>query len=114
MKRIFLGLLICCGSAPTAFAECARGANSIGGSIGPGQVDASRSYTIEGRALLTVAGATDVNGKPVDLQVSFPGYCQPRVGPTVACTVVAYGQVNARIENLSGRQAVYNWVCSGI
>jgi len=115
MKHVFFGLVILCATAPAAaFAECAHGNNSLGGSIGPGQVDSSRSYTIEGRALLTVAGAKDANGNPVDLQVSFPGHCQPRVGPTIACTVTAFGSVNVIIENLSGRQALYNWVCAGM
>ena len=98
--------------AVPAFAGCAKGDNSIRGSIGPRQTDDSRSYTIDGTAILTVSGATAETGEAVDLRVSFPGYCRQRSGPTVSCTVAADEVVNAIITNPTRYQVTYNWVCT--
>ena len=113
LRIVMVSLLFPLGAVP-AFAVCARGDNSLPGSIGPGQTDDTRSYTIDGRAILTVAGAVDVAGAPVNLRVSFPGYCQERSGPTVSCTVNGYGVVNVVIHNPTSRQATYTWVCTSL
>jgi hypothetical protein len=113
LRVAFVALLLPLGVVP-ASAFCARGDNSIPGSIGPGQTDGTRSYTINGRAILTVAGAVDVSGNPVSLIVTFPGFCQSRSGPTVSCTVSTYGVVNVVITNPTGRQATYTWVCTSL
>ena len=105
-------ILACVLYPVSAVAGCVHGNNSISGSIGPGQTDNSRSYTVDGTAILTVSGATDSNGDPVDLRVSFPGHCQQRSGPTVSCTVSDDDVVNAVIKNPGSRQVTYDWVCS--
>ena len=110
--RLLLALMMAPALAVPAFAGCARGDNSIPGSIGPGQTDDSRSYTVDGTAILTVSGASDETGSPVDLDVSFPGYCRQRSDPTISCTVSANEVVNAVISNPTRRQVTYNWVCS--
>ena len=114
IMRILLALLLVPAGAAPVFADCAFGDNSLPGSIGPGQRDRSRSYTIEGRAVLTVAGAVDAAGEPVDLVVGFPDHCRPREGPTVSCTVEDYGVVNVVIINRGWRQATYKWVCTSL
>lgn len=97
----------------SALAACAFGNKTLPGSIGPGQTDASRNFTVNGSAILTVSGARTASGAPVQLLVSFPGYCAERVGPTIACTVNANGVVGVVISNPTGQQATYNWVCTG-
>jgi hypothetical protein len=59
-----------------------------------------------------VSGATATSGEAVDLSVAFPGHCRQRSGPTVSCTVTAYGVVNAVITNPSRNQVTYSWVCT--
>jgi hypothetical protein len=99
--------------AAPSFAGCARGDNSLPGSIGPGQSDDSRSYTIDGTAILTVSGASTASGDAVDLRVTFPGFCRQRSGPTISCTVTAGDEVvNAVIFNPSNYQVTYRWVCT--
>jgi len=112
MLRVLLASMVVSAFAVPALAGCAFGNNSIPGSIGPGQTDDSRSYTINGTAILTVSGANDETGSPVDLRVSFPGHCKQRSGPTVSCTVTAFEVVNAEITNPTRRQVTYNWVCA--
>jgi hypothetical protein len=105
-------LLIALGVAP-AFARCSFGSQSLPGNIPPG-VEDYRSFTVQGGALLTVAGATDRWGNPVSLLVSFPGHCLERSAPTVSCTVHAFGQVEAIIYNPSGAYVQYTWVCTSL
>jgi hypothetical protein len=73
----------------------------------PNATDASRSFTINGTALLAVADAK------VPLAVSFSGAdgCQERTAPTVACTVRGSGEVKATIKNPTGERVTYLWVC---
>lgn len=113
LRRLLLALLLLPASAAPAFAGCSYGDQSLPGHLAPGEQD-TRSFTINGRAILTVSGATDSDGNPVELLVSFPGQCQERGAPTVSCTVDTYGVVRAHVYNPSYRRVIYDWVCSSI
>ena len=113
VRCLLLALLLVPAAATSASAGCVYGNQSLPGHLGPNQ-QSVRSFTINGRAIVTVSGATDIAGNPVELLVSFPGHCQERGAPTVSCTVDTYGVVEAQIYNPSYRRVVYDWVCSSI
>ena len=98
--------------SPTAYADCTYGDLQRPGSIGPYQTDDSRSFTVNGAALLTVANAHDDLGNAADLEVTFPDQCKTRVGPTISCTVHGDGEFNAIIKNPGGQQVIYVWLCT--
>ena len=94
-------------------AGCARGNNALIGSLGARENE-TRSYTINGTALLAVAGAKDQRGDAAGLDVSIPG-CIARTAPTVACTVKASDrEVEATIRNPHRERVTYYWVCAGL
>ena len=59
MRLILAAFLAMLAGSQSALAGCAYGDQQKPGSIGPHQVDRSRSFTISGSALLTVANAKD-------------------------------------------------------
>lgn len=117
MRRwgLLLGGLLLATGAGEASAGCAYGDQQLPGSIGPGQTDNSRSYTVDGKAMLSVTAATYPNGDPAQLTVTYNGHRFKRTGGTVACTVTAYGdEVFVSISNHNSNQVFYTWVCTSL
>jgi hypothetical protein len=103
-------------SPPATAAGCRNGNDVRSGVIGSGATDDSRSYHINGTALLAVAGAKARSGEAVDLDVTFSGSggCRQRTAPTVGCTVKGNREVVATIKNPNDERVTYFWVCTGL
>jgi hypothetical protein len=96
-------------------AGCKFGNKVLPGVLAANATDNSRSFTINGTALLAVAGAKDRVG-PVDLDVTFsgPAGCRERSAATVGCMVTGSREVKATIKNPKGERVTYFWVCTGL
>ncbi|HKZ97266.1 MAG TPA: hypothetical protein VJ045_09820 [Hyphomicrobiaceae bacterium] len=116
LKLVVLASLVaplCSGTATAA--GCKFGNKVLSKVIGSNATDDSRSFTINGTALLAVAGAKDRVG-PVDLDVTFsgPGGCREKSGPTVGCTITGSREAKATIKNPKGERVTYFWVCTSL
>lgn len=115
MKRLaILTTVLSALAAQPGHAACSFGDNSLPGSIGPGQSDGSRFFTVNGRAQLTISDVHDVAGNASTLEVGFPGYCHVRTGQTVTCDVTAKGRVSLTIANHHSGQIFYYFSCTGL
>ena len=90
--------------APPAEARCAYGQKNLGGSLGPGGFDGSRSFTVRGAAQFVVQVTS---GGPISADLG----CGWRTGRVHACNVYGNGERWVQLENPTGRQITYRWIC---
>ncbi|MBI1384550.1 MAG: hypothetical protein GC150_06545 [Rhizobiales bacterium] len=98
---IVLGLVLF--SAP-ASAGCAYGQKNLAGSLGPGQTDWSRSFTVNGSANFVVQVTR--NG-PITANLG----CGWKTGRYHSCRVYGNGEINVGLQNNTGKQITYRWIC---
>ena len=94
-------------AAPTgeqAHAGCAYGTKNLGGSLGPGQSDGSRSFTVNDTANFQVRVAT---GGPITANLG----CGWRTARSHSCRVYGYGEQFVSLQNNTGRTITYRWIC---
>jgi len=88
----------------TAQAGCNFGQKNLPGSIGSGQSDNSRSFTVNGTARFKIVVRT---GGPVTANIG----CGWRTSRSHSCRVHTWGETFVRIANNTSRQITYRWIC---
>ena len=91
-------------AAGGAEARCAYGQKNLGGSLGPGGFDGSRSFTVRGAARFMVQVTS---GGPISANLG----CGWSTGVYHACNVYDNGERWVQLENPTGRQITYRWIC---
>lgn len=99
-----VGALVLAMMAGTAQARCAYGQKNLGGSLGPGGFDGSRSFTVRGAARFVVQVTS---GGPISADLG----CGWSTGRYHACNVYGSGERWVQLENPTGRQITYRWIC---
>lgn len=88
----------------TAQAGCFYGSKNLPGSLGAGQSDNSRSFTVSGSARFIVRVRT---GGPITANIG----CGWRTSRYHSCRVYSNGETWVRLANNTGRQITYRWIC---
>ena len=104
MKRILAGFAVLAATLGQAHAGCAYGQKNLGGSLGPGQSDRSRSFTVNDSALFRVQVQT---GGPITANLG----CGWFTGRSHACRRYGYGEQFVALQNNTGRTITYRWIC---
>lgn len=100
----FMLALALAGASTGAEARCAYGQKNLAGSLGPGGFDGSRSFTLRGAAQFMVQVT---RGGPISANLG----CGWRTGRFHACAVYGNGERWVQLENPTGRQITYRWIC---
>ena len=100
---LFAGAAALLGASPAA-AGCVYGTKNLGGSLGPGQSDNSRSFTINDTARFKVQVQT---GGPITANIG----CGWATGRNHSCRVYGYGERFVQLANNGGRTITYRWIC---
>lgn len=103
-STIALAFLALALSAGTAQAGCAYGQKNLAGSLGPGQSDGSRSFTVNGSAGFFVRVVT---GGPLTANLGCGWNTSQRHG----CRRYGYGEQFVSLVNPTGRTITYRWIC---
>ena len=104
MKRIAIAAAVLALSATSAHAGCAYGQKNLGGSLGPGQADRSRSFTVNDSALFRVRVQT---GGPITANLG----CGWNTARSHSCRRYGYGEQFVGLVNNTGRTITYRWIC---
>ncbi len=91
-------------AADQADARCFYGQKNLPGSLGPGQVDNSRSFTVQGSARFVVRVT---RGGPITANLG----CGWRTGYRHSCRRRGNREIFVRLANNTGGQITYRWIC---
>lgn len=105
MLRILAAVIALSSMVGTAEARCVYGHKTLPGSLGPHQVDNTRSFTVSGWANFRVEVLT---GGPITANLG----CGWEDGYNISCDVEAYGERSVRLRNNTNRQITYLWICN--
>ncbi len=104
MLRIVLAAACLLTTAVVSEAGCVYGRKNLPGSLGPGQDDSSRSFTINRSARFTVRVR---RGGPITANLG----CGWVTGYNISCRVFGHGETFVSLQNNTGRQTTYRWIC---
>ena len=108
MLRMIFATFVALTISTNAYAGCWFGQKNLPGSLGPGDTDNSRSFTVRnGDALFIVRTR---NGRPITANRG----CGWSTGSYHACRVFTNQhrrEVFASLQNNTGRQITYRWIC---
>ena len=105
MFRLLLITISLIFTLSAAQAGCHYGQKNLPGSLGPGQRDNSRSFTVDYDALFIVRVS---RGGPITANLG----CGWRTGYEHRCRVYnRWGETWVKLRNKTGRQITYRWIC---
>lgn len=104
MHKLALALVVATVTSAPAHAFCSYGAQTRPGSIGPGQSDNSRFYTMRGGGGLSV---DVVDGGPITANLG----CGWSTGYSHYCRRGGSGRMRAKLQNRTGGQILYRFTC---
>lgn len=87
-----------------ADARCYYGEKNLPGSLGAGQRDNSRSFTVQGSATFVVDVVT---GGPITANLG----CGWQTGYYLSCRRSGNREIAVRLRNRTNRQITYRWIC---
>lgn len=106
LYRFFVSLIVILIST-NAYAGCFFGQKNLPGSLGPGQNDSTRSFTVNRSALFVVQTN---RGRPITANLG----CGWGTSTYHACRVYTNSsrhEINVQLANNFGRQITYRWIC---
>ena len=104
MIKTLIATIVILSTTTAASAFCKFGPQYRAGSLGPGQVDNSRFYTLSGFANLVISVR---KGGPITANLGC-GWSTSRYH---SCSLERWGRAYARLRNNTGRQITYSWGC---
>ena len=107
MFKLLTTTLLTLTIATSASANCFYGEKNLPGSLGPGQIDNTRSFTVDRFATFVVK----VRGGGV-LTANLG--CGWKTGKVHRCPVEVIHdtrEVNVQLKNPTNRQVTYRWIC---